>query len=427
MNYRFIATDFDSLWGSSFSVPSNAYVLQFKIPKKVDAYLRSGAEAYGICITCVHPQKGSMPSFLKVFKQNVPVRDKRTSFLINSGLAAKHHAFHGVPYAWLGQMSINNTSFVGHVALQIGGNVKGVTDDLKRIKANKIIDTFSFETRRSLAAQLCLVISALEKMGIIHGDLSPGNLMIGPNDSGELICTLVDYDNFYHSSVPLLPRKIGAIPCRPLGSIGYQYINFLERLTKDTNGEDDSLYIETDRFAMAVLVCELMLWSSDVEELLCREELLLFNNIKCKYDYLPDSIVSKWPEGFNILNRTINASSIASMPSPMEWLEALGVFNENSVPILKFYQRNGNKVNPHPIQMARITKTQGDFSIINKNNWGYTYRNRILTLHIPSNGIVTRLTSNGTRSVIDKMESLQLALAPNESISADGWDISVSQ
>jgi hypothetical protein len=368
--YIVVAKDLLALYGKGFAVPvaGTKQPLKFEVPGAPQNQRFQGTEAYGVLVDCLHPARGRLRSFLKIFRYDIAERAPRTAFLINTGLARKHPwIYHGVPYAWLRRFEVAGVPIVGHVALQIGAEFGRAAKDFARSRFSW--DAESMRTRKRLAGQLCVAVLGLERMEITHGDLSPGNIMIGPGPNGETTCTLCDFDGFHHPSQPLLPRTINGNPCRPLGSPGFQYKSLIDQIRRDPENKDPSIKVETDRFALAVLCCELVVWSQGLGDHL-RQDTLMANasGQATSLDHLPKSTIDLWPEGFALLERALAAKTIDEMPSPESWLLALGFTGATSPllpgsrPRIRFFRSFGNNRTRHA--EANLTSDEGDFSSI---------------------------------------------------------------
>lgn len=325
MPYHFKAADLGKLYGHSFSVndPSSG-IHQFAVQPKNVFHARGGLEAIGVKVLHTTPESKQIHAFLKIFRLDIPDRRKRTHFLAHLGLAKQHWAFHGVPYGQFPGWEINGVRVVAHLTKFIGMEFGGPASDLSELKEKW--GMFSIADRTSFASHLTSAIYALERIGIVHGDLAPNNIMIGPGPGGRLSCFPCDFDGFYHPKVPLLPRQFDNQDSRPLGTPGYQYPDLIRKIAADTNNSDTQLYVRSDRFALAALVCELMVWENDTYQQLGRGELVGEEVIlKRTITSIPPTIRSRFPTGFDLLETALNARTIEDMPTPENWLNALGV------------------------------------------------------------------------------------------------------
>jgi hypothetical protein len=194
------------------------------------------------------------------------------------------------------------------------------------------------------------------------------------------MCLLCDYDGFFSHLAPRLPRKDeNKVACRPLGTIGYQYPDLIDALNKDTHHDAD-IWVETDRFALAVAICEMMVWSDDIETMLQkegREEFLPPKLISARdLSPLPKNIYASFPKGFDLLDKALRASRPSSMPSPEDWLRVLG-FDDEAIefkgrPIITVSRIRGNLRSKKGT--FRLTKQEGDFGKADKQFAGSGYR-----------------------------------------------------
>ncbi|WP_169055207.1 protein kinase [Azospirillum sp. TSH100] len=431
-NYSFSASNLKKIYGQKFYANNMAGGgnITFSIHNESNARPRTGLEAYGILVSCHHPSLGDLPSFLKIFKVDIPERRERTEFLIQSGLTKSHEwLFQGVPYAWLPGSTINSHTIIGHVALQIGGRFGGCAEDFSRLKEQGAWNgTYDPKLRKTFAAQLCCAVAALESMQIVHGDLSAANIMIGPGPKGERVCSLCDFDGFYHPSIQPLPRTVGGIACRPLGTTGYQYPEILNRIAADPGAKDGSILVQTDRFALGAIICELMTWSPDAEALLDRHELLTPEMVRAQsISELPDRIVQLWPKGFRLLERALKAGSIADMPSPEDWLEALGIGVRlhkefQNRPFFEFHKRSGTRTKL--VQKVQLSMSDtGNFASVSSelSEIGYQFSGKKLLLKVGWGHPLFLIQDGRSHSLGDGPQDVPLN--PADSLISNFWEI----
>ena len=356
-SYFMTASDLKKLYGQKFKLKNQqGEEARFRIPPPGDGWPRSGLEAYGLLVECEHSSRGLVPSFLKVFRLDLPNRSERTAYLIRLGLA-KHHPwlFQGMPYVAMKHFSINGVKVVGHIAQQIRGLNGTAAEDFSRLRS---LDDWkaSPEERTRVAGHLCCSVAALEKLSLVHGDLSARNVMIGGAQDGKIAAILCDFDGFYQPAQLMLPLEYNHTPCRPMGSPGYQYPHLLQELA---NGASDPS-VRTDRFALAVLVCELMVWDAAVARDVDREELLSDEIIR-KRDLalLPTQVRRKWKDGFDLLQAALATKDPGDFPSPEIWLELLLGKRFIGRPQVKVYRRKGRR---ELLREVRLGSDQGDFS-----------------------------------------------------------------
>ncbi len=313
------ASDVKRLAGATFHVKNldGGTPVAFTIAKFESGWPRNGAEAYGVLATCHHPTRGDVASFVKLFKKDVPERSQRTAFLVRFGLARHHQwLFRGVPYAVLPRTVIAGVTVSGHIAQRIPVTSGGLSEDVYRLRDTGRW-TFDETERRRFAGELCVAVEALERLGLAHGDLSSRNLMLGARPDGSPGAMLCDFDGFFHSAQPPLPISV-----RTFGTPGFISPEMTQTLS--TGGLDP--VVRSDRFALAALVCELMIWSDADAQRLTRGELLCEKTIAGRdADAIPEDIRARWEAGIDLLQQALRAPTSKEMPSPWDWLHCLGV------------------------------------------------------------------------------------------------------
>jgi hypothetical protein len=340
-----------------------------------------GLEAYVIPGVCRHPREGSFPVMLKVFKFEVPERGERTLFLTDTlklgsntsrsvrGLPDDlHWMFYGFPFLWLGRTKINDKEVIAHLTRHIGGEKLGATTDFLGYKvADKTAatswDHVPPDQRAELALQLVDMVRTLEKIGLVHGDLSHGNVLIGPGRLGNRVATLCDYDGYYFPRVAQLPRMLNGQPIRPIGTPEFQHPDVRQRFQLDTNATDAGLFVGTDRFAMGVLICEMMVWSTALKSALVRETLLSDQELNSRslraLEQTAPDIRGLFPSGFELLEKAMTATGMwqagdvdkwarANLPGPDEWEQCIltggnAAWPKGSKPRLTVYRKVGNQ------------------------------------------------------------------------------------
>jgi serine/threonine protein kinase len=402
---------------------------------------RGGAEAFGLKVEFdVKRTNGdqTIPAFLKLFKTEVPEREHRTRLLIETELAKKSHFFFGLPFGWLGRVNINGVDVIAHFTRMIPGPYDGKPEDFGRLRSTGRWTRFDNETRQTFAGELAVTVAALERAGIIHGDISPGNVLIGYSPTGKEICILCDYDGYHHDQVRPLPRKDGKVPCRPLGNPGYQYPALISALEADQNGDDDKIRVETDRFALAVAICEMMIWSDKIEKLLEREgrgELLARDVVMSKDLMLLSKsakhayrIIDSFPKGFKLLSNALHAGGPKSMPSPEDWIQALG-FNDDQAefqgrPVITIFRVSGTFRAKEGT--VRLANKKGDFGKVVPQLVGINYRfiDRKLELIFGQHLSVKRRCNGRLRYITNESDSH--AANPGDTYHVGEWEFQVA-
>lgn len=418
MSYEIIASDMKKLFDTSTIIPKqNNGRVTFNIPAKTQGWPRSGLEAYGLLVNCQDDIRGNIPSFLKIFKHDIPERAQRTQYLASLGLHKAHDwLFQGIPYGWFGRFQINGVEIIGHVAQQISGTTSAIGEDIQRLRDQGRWH-FSLEDRKVLCGDLCAAVAAFEKLQLVHGDISTKNVMIARLQEGRAAAILCDYDGFYHPSQPLLPEIFAGIPCRPLGSSGFQLPQIVA---------DKQKFVDTDRFALGVMICDILAlesdgWHSDLQ----REELVGAGNYKKKnLSDIPKKIRDRCPDGFDLLELALKANDSSQLPSPEDWLNILGVSLHSSFnkPIVKVSKRYGNQV--RLFRSANITKQQGSFSAINSDLNGISYQltDGKLTIDIASNKSGFFYLRGKEKQVKHQIPK-KVIICPDDIILVDNWQL----
>jgi serine/threonine protein kinase len=432
MAYTFAAIDAESIYGQKFSVKNDATksMEEIKIHKKETFLAREGLEGYGLWALHSHKRLGALNAFLKVFKRDIPERRDRTEFLVHLGLARHHEwVFQGVPYAYFNQQPVNGKAVVGHLTKFIGLQYGKPAEDFFRLKESGEWDRISQAERQSYAVHLASAVCALERLQLVHGDLSGGNIMIGAGPDAKNICCLCDFDGFVHPSLPLLPRHYAGIPTRPLGSPGYRYPDLIKRTLADEPETDESIFVETDRFALAVLICELMVWNSAFTNKLGRHELLTEKTILGRQ--LPaalDEAAREFPRGFSLLEKAHSAGSCNEMPSPTDWLECLGVQSIIPVPFkvphVLFFRKEGTKRRLRSEVLLKKMPS-GNFGVVAQDLKAITFtrtEENHLTLSINSR-LPCALRRAGRQDILAEEQKKALPIWPGDTLRIDSWEI----
>lgn len=337
-----------ALAGQSFHVKDVAGTLvEFAFPESFGTWPRRGMEGIVVPVICQHPTRGPIPSILKCFDHYLPERSPRQEYLVRLGLASLHEwLYEGVPYLWM-HREVCGVPVYGHVAKRVGSAVAG--EDFRIVRDSEQIDAFSEDNRLEMAAQLCVAVSGLERIDIVHGDLSPANIIVA-RDGDHARCSVIDYDGYRSSAVSDLPRLHEDVAVRPLGSPGYQHPSLMHRLAADKDNSDETLRVENDRFALAVLCVELMTWTATTGEALDRTELLDTEALLRHRLVVPPSVAARWPEGVALLERCVQEPDPAALPSPEEWLALLGFLDGDergggwsALPIMELNRASGNQ------------------------------------------------------------------------------------
>jgi len=321
----FIGTrEIQELRGRSFEVQSRVLGRKVEIRISNDDVgeplgPRRGAEAIGLCAECLHPD-GDVSSFLKIFMANVPERVQRNRFLMELGLSGRHWMFSAMPYGVLPLEPINSIEVVAHLSRRVGDGNGGIAPNLARLMTEEPWRRSPAERRR-FAGQIACAIHALEAIDLVHGDISLRNVLLGWDEQDGEVAVLCDYDGFHHPLQPPLPLRTGRVSVRKAGTPGFQSPCLLEEIA---SGKNDA-QVRTDRFALGVLLCQILVWQPAMADRLGRDELLSNDMVRGRtLSELPSDVTSAWAAGFDLLRQALEAPGPEHMPSPRAWLEAVG-------------------------------------------------------------------------------------------------------
>ena len=434
----------NDLAGQSFSVENLAGgpEVEFEFPPNFDGWPRRGSEAIVAPVVCKHPQQGDIPSIMKFFTHVVPQRSARQSYLVDQRYNAEKYLagkfewlYEAIPYLWMDK-TVAGHRLYGHVAKHVCYGRPG--DDFERVREHDTenMDTFSEDNRREMAAQLCIAIVGLERLGIVHSDLSPKNIVIGKYSDSEAHCVLIDYDGFQSPHAPQLPRQHDGNQVRMLGTPGYQHPDLMRRIERD-NGTDDALFVENDRFALGVLCFELVTWMTATRDSLPAGQTGLINEDELRDGRLdvPAEARSAWPEGFRLLEKAVQEPNINSLPSPEDWLQAINpklklrnCKHWTTTVFLKIYRQHGNQT-PEIRGRLHFVENQsgtGTLEIVDSrlSDIAYSYKNEdghclSFKLHIKSTAPVIIIRDGQQRNL--GVQPDEIEVEPDDQILTDNW------
>lgn len=267
---------------------------------------RQGGEGFAIPL---RDDAEGVAYILKAFHLPTPERRQRVVFLASLDLSTVLSTFEAVPrFAAGGEVPAPNgkgtVPLEGYLCAHIDGDTF-----VDLLAADWDADT---EDRCRLAAQLCCAIQVLEHGEIVHGDLSQGNLMV--TSGSPPLLRIIDFDGFGHPLVP--PIKVTTVRGgRTFGSDGYRHHSFKQM--------DESVVVNSDRVAMAVLAFELMVLRGEDTDTLQRMTCLEQSDLDEGVAIAPGDIAQRWPEGWRLVTQAVEAPIPEMAPSPLDWLEAI--------------------------------------------------------------------------------------------------------
>jgi hypothetical protein len=236
------------------------------------------------------------------------------------GLSDRHWMFSAMPYGVLPLEAINGIEVVGHLSRRVVDRAGRIAPSLRHFISEEQWRRPPVERRR-FAGQLACAVHALEAIGLVHGDISLDNVLLGWDEHDAEVAVLCDFDGFHHRLQPPLPLRAGRVCVRKVGSPGFQSPRLLDEIAA---GKSD-VEVCTDRFALGALLCQILAWQPATAARLGRHE-LLSNDMACgrTLSGLPNELTAAWPAGFDMLRQALEAPGPEHMPSPQAWLEAVG-------------------------------------------------------------------------------------------------------
>lgn len=166
------------------------------------------------------------------------------------------------------------------------------------------------DTCFALAAQTANVLAALEARGLAHADLSSSNVVVINSEAGPAV-ELIDVEDMYHDS-------LGPLPYMPDGSAGYAHPRNQGRGCRNRHG---------DRFAGAILLTELLVWSDPTVRESAADISVFEQSELCrtgpKYDLVRKLMQSYSAELAKLFERVWDSPGLAGCPRLAEWAAAL--------------------------------------------------------------------------------------------------------
>jgi hypothetical protein len=214
---------------------------------------RSGAEGKA------YPLLGydqAVVAYLKFFTRPTRKRLERTAWLIAQRMHAWLPGLAAAPIAWgdtrLAQRACESEfDFAGYLARAVPGRT---WLELKTAICENSV-RFSDDTRRRCTCDLLLSLAVLEEAGIVHGDLSPNNIVIDLEAAGDRPALyLIDFDAFVAEAAG--PNR--AVTVAEGGTYGTDGYSPPELAAAAAEG-DGSVAPRSDRYGRDMLLLELLL------------------------------------------------------------------------------------------------------------------------------------------------------------------------
>ena len=218
---------------------------------------REGREGYAFPLLGA---SGQIEAYAKFFNRLSVKRYERTRWLIDEGVHAWSRELLGAPCEWLDTRDVGPPDGCDvHFACSLSRAVPGtiwlsVKEGIARLGLN-----FTRKQRLRAVTDLVRALAVLERSNLVHGDLSPENLVLnlGASDKEPLLC-LVDFDAFYASAA----GDVGRLSAGEGGVIGtkdYMPIDLTEAVAQ--NKTDVGPY--SDRYARDMLMVEILCYEGE--------------------------------------------------------------------------------------------------------------------------------------------------------------------
>jgi hypothetical protein len=322
------------LYGQRFEVVSRSGLqVTVEIPQRAAlqaGWPKVGMEAYTIpCYARIGAM--ALPCVLKLFKSSVPQRQKRTEFLIDLGtLVSSDTRFAALPFLWIEPTEMDGITVSGHLSRLFGNQGSEASLPLQELIESGVLESLGRPSLARLGMEIAQIVYDLEDMAIVHGDLSPNSIMVAGWDHLTPVCRLIDFDGYSAPGAEDLPRRHDGQFVRPLGTLGYQSPDLILKIMHDPAGGDTSIRVETDRFSLAALICQIMVWDTAFAHAHRRWELLTNDVIvKRAVDEMKSFFEARFPEGLEFMSRALLAKTMDEMPAPRDWIERLSHIAEN--------------------------------------------------------------------------------------------------
>jgi serine/threonine protein kinase len=202
---------------------------------------------------------GSVVAYLKFFTRPTQKRLNRTAWLIGQQMHTWLPGLAAAPLLWVDtrlnfRSSKTDFDFSGYLAQAVSG------ETWLEFK-NRMVDagtSFPEDVRWRCVEDLVLATAVLERAGIVHGDLSPNNIIIDPGSpSNEPALCLIDFDAFVAPAAGS-DQAIDVAEGGTYGTEGY----CPPELGSRAGVGDDSVAPYSDRYGRDMLILELLFMDS---------------------------------------------------------------------------------------------------------------------------------------------------------------------
>lgn len=210
--------------------------------------------------------RGEVSAFVKFFNETraTPKRIERTKWLVNQGIQSWASELYGAPYAWLDTSIVGRPIGIGFdFACAIAHAVPGFTwaEQRGRIIAGKV--KVDFAMRQECVVNLLRGLAFLEQRNILHGDLSPNNIIVNlDRKAGDPALYLIDFDGFVSPTAGVALEQLSYDEGGTIGTLGYHPPD----LEQHVSAGEDGIAPYSDRYGRDMLILELLCYHKDLPE-----------------------------------------------------------------------------------------------------------------------------------------------------------------
>ena len=246
------------LAGRSFQIQGQRYQFRPYDPGQPgQTPWRTGAEGKAYPLL---DSNGRPAAYLKFFTQATAKRLQRTHWLIAQRMYLWAEQLQAAPSLWVDSRQHSRPAAVG---FDFTGCLARAVPGMTWLEVKYRIQEKDFrpddEFRWRCFCDLVLSVALLERAGILHGDLSPNNIIVDPNaPRGQPALYLIDFDAF----VAPAAGAVGQVTLGEGGTYGTEGYCPPD-LTERANRGDDSVLPYSDRFGRDMLALELLCLGPD--------------------------------------------------------------------------------------------------------------------------------------------------------------------
>ncbi len=285
---------------------------------------------------------------IKCFWEPSDKRQKRSAMLVQQQLADLEKtvadALGGAPFELLARLGAY-TPFAVVMKDVKGYSWKDLKEKARLDRRYPPAQWPSLEVRAIWAYGLATAVRNMEARGLIHADLSDGNVMVTPagQHSGDM--ALVDFDSFVHPRFPELDSSCQGTP-------GYAAPEIWR---------SSSVAVGSDRVGMAILIQEFLVYgdpalsSDDADAFLngYDEEADICSRRGDVFPYF----ASQYPELAALLQRTLRAAEPRARPEAELWRPYLRSLALGTPPRKRMHSV---VLEPHPVAKPQLHVPFGD-------------------------------------------------------------------